>query len=240
MGANSIESLKYESISFHEESKPDYSQAINGLESVFSLEFPFWKRIIDTVGAFVGLTLLSPLFLFSAIFIKLVSPGPIFFKQRRIGQSGKFFDMYKFRTMKVNNDNSLHREYLKDLINGSNKPMKKISSDPRLIPGGSFLRKTCIDELPQLINVLIGDMSLIGPRPCIPYESQEYLRWHVRRLDVKPGMTGFWQVNGKNNTSFMDMVRLDIYYAEHCSFLLDLQILLKTPFAIFGQIFGKE
>jgi lipopolysaccharide/colanic/teichoic acid biosynthesis glycosyltransferase len=118
--------------------------------------------------------------------------------------------------------------------------MKKIKSDPRLIPGGQFLRKTCIDEFPQLINVLLGEMSLVGPRPCIPYESQEYLRWHVRRFDVKPGMTGFWQVNGKNNTSFMDMVRLDIYYAEHCSLLLDIKILFKTPFAIISQIIGKE
>ncbi|MHB9030028.1 MAG: sugar transferase [Candidatus Latescibacterota bacterium] len=238
---NNIIHLKDEVIPISGNSKTNYSQAINGLESVFRLEFPFWKRAIDIVGALVGLTILSLIFLAVAIIIKIVSPGPVFFKQKRNGQSGNYFHMYKFRTMKVNTDTSVHREYIKDLINGSgNKSMKKIDSDLPLIPFGSILRKTYLDELPQLINVLIGDMSLVGPRPCIPYESQEYLRWHVRRFDAKPGMTGYWQVSGKNKTSFIDMVRLDIYYVRHCSIILDLMILLKTPLMIIGQLFGEE
>ena len=142
--------------------------------------------------------------------------------------------------MKQDNNPKIHEDYLKTLIKkDSDQMMKKIDTDPRIIPFGSFIRNTCIDEFPQLINVLLGDMSLVGPRPCIPYESKEYLRWHARRFDVKPGMTGLWQVMGKNTTSFKQMIRLDIQYVEKCSVFLDIMILFKTPFVILKQIYGR-
>ncbi|MBN1293623.1 MAG: sugar transferase [Candidatus Latescibacteria bacterium] len=203
---------------------------------------PLWKRSMDIFGSFIGLLILSPILLTTAALIKIVSPGPVFFKQERVGRFGKIFTLFKFRTMKVNNDAGEHREYLKELINGDSseeKPMIKLADEARIIPMGKFIRSTCIDELPQLINVLIGDMSLIGPRPCIPYEAQEYLRWHERRFDIIPGMTGLWQVSGKNNTTFKGMIRLDIKYAAERSFLLDLKILFKTPIVVISQILGS-
>ena len=198
-------------------------------------KMPFWKRIIDIYGSLIGLIILSPLFIIITIFIKIVSPGPVFFYQKRVGQFGNPFTFLKFRTMKVNNDSSIHILYLKNLINGDghgDKPMVKLAHDSRIIPFGHFLRNTCLDELPQLINVLVGDMSLIGPRPCIPYEAKEYLHWHARRFDITPGMTGLWQISGKNRTTFKEMIRLDIKYATELSFWLDMKILFKTPFAI--------
>jgi len=201
---------------------------------------PFWKRAMDIFFSSVSLLVLSPLLLFVAIMIKLVSPGPVFFKQKRVGRSGKIFTIYKFRTMKVNNNASEHQEYLKELINGdsnSEKPMVKLKNDPRVIPMGTILRKASIDELPQLINVLLGEMSLIGPRPCIPYEAEEYLRWHERRFDIIPGLTGLWQVSGKNKTTFKEMIRLDIEYSLRRSFWLDIKILFKTPMVVLSQAF---
>ena len=203
-------------------------------------KIPFWKRTMDILGSLFGLFVLSPIFISAALIIKCVSPGPIFFKQERVGRTGKIFTVLKFRTMKVNNDATIHRQYLKKLINGDSngeQAMIKLDKDPRIICMGNFLRKTCIDELPQLINVLLGDMSLIGPRPCIPYEAEEYLRWHVRRFDITPGMTGLWQVSGKNRTTFKDMIRLDIKYASELSFWLDTRILCKTPLVVISQIF---
>ena len=204
-------------------------------------KMPIWKRAIDILGSSIGLILLSPLFLLTAALIKIMSPGPVFFRQGRVGHSGKIFTFLKFRTMKVNNDATTHRKYLKELINGDSdvdKPMKKLGNDSRIIPMGKFLRKSCIDELPQLINVIRGEMSLVGPRPCIPYEAEEYLRWHTRRFDITPGMTGLWQVNGKNHTTFKKMIRLDIKYAEQLSFWLDTKILLKTPIVVLSLTFG--
>jgi len=201
---------------------------------------PLWKRAIDIIFASIFLLALSPLLVLVAIMIKMVSSGPVFFKQKRVGRSGKTFTMYKFRTMNVNNNTAVHHEYLKDLINGDSKrekPMEKLKNDSRIIPMGKFFRKTCIDELPQFINVLRGEMSLVGPRPCIPYEAEEYLCWHARRFDIIPGLTGLWQVSGKNNTTFKEMIRLDIEYAVRRSFLLDIKILLKTPMVVLSQIF---
>ena len=142
--------------------------------------------------------------------------------------------------MKVKNNDSLHRGYLKELINGDSngyKLMIKLDDDSRIIPMGKFIRETCFDELPQLINVFRGEMSLVGPRPCIPYEAEEYLRWHARRFDITPGLTGLWQVSGKNNTTFKEMIRFDIKYIKERSFLLDLAILFKTPLVIITQFF---
>ncbi len=201
---------------------------------------PRWKRAIDFGGAFLGLIVLSPLFLLVGLFIKRVSPGPVFFRQERIGYDGEPFIFMKFRSMHVNRSEDVHREYLVGLINGAadgedaGPAMTKLQNDPRIIPFGNFLRKTCLDELPQLINVLRGEMSLVGPRPPIPYEVAEYLRWHNGRFDAVPGMTGLWQVSGKNRLSFKEMIRLDIRYAREVSFWLDMKILAKTPMAILG------
>ncbi|MBU0728536.1 MAG: sugar transferase [Proteobacteria bacterium] len=203
---------------------------------------PKWKRMTDIAGASLGLMICAPVFMLIAGFIKTVSPGPVFFKQQRIGFGGKTFTFFKFRTMKVNADTTAHQKLLAELIKDDNspgsagKPMTKLDHDPQIIPCGNFLRKSCIDELPQLINVLIGDMSLIGPRPPIPYEVDEYDRWHRARLSTIPGMTGLWQISGKNRLTFKEMVRLDIRYLRNRSLWHDIKILLLTPRAIVSQI----
>ena len=207
------------------------------LKDVFAYEIPVWKRLMDVTGSLAGLVVLSPLFIFIIVYIKLVSPGPAFFSQERVGYEGRLFRFIKFRTMHVNIDSSGHNSHLKDLI-GSDKPMVKLDNrnDPRIIPGGKILRKLAIDEFPQLVNILKGEMSLVGPRPCIPYEAEEYLRWHARRFDIIPGLTGLWQVSGKNKLTFMQMIRLDIAYARNMSLLGDLFIILKTGPAIIEMV----
>ena len=204
------------------------------------------KRIIDFFGSGLGLLALTPFFTMVGALIKLTSPGPVFFKQERIGYKGKYFIVFKFRTMRHNCNDKLHQEYVKNLINGNNckinngsndDPFFKITKDPRVTQIGRFLRKTSLDELPQLINVFLGNMSLVGPRPPIEYEVKEYKKWHYRRLSLaKPGITGLWQVSGRNRTTFDDMVRLDIQYAENWSLFLDLKILLKTIKVLFDGI----
>jgi exopolysaccharide production protein ExoY len=191
---------------------------------------------MDIMGAVFGLLLLSPVMLLLAFFIKMVSPGPVLFKQERIGFLGKKFGCYKFRTMHLNASCDVHNTHLNNLIN-SNGPMRKLDKvDPRIIPVGRIIRITGLDELSQLFNVLRGDMSLIGPRPCIPYEADEFKLWQRKRFDVVPGITGLWQVNGKNRTSFTDMMRYDISYAYKRNFYLDTAILLKTIPAIIEQV----
>ncbi|HUT62548.1 MAG TPA: sugar transferase [Anaerolineae bacterium] len=202
---------------------------------------PFWKRAMDIFVSFTGLFLLAPLFILIAIVIKIVAPGTVFFSQKRVGHRGKIFNVFKFRTMKVNSSAHIHHHYLKGLINGDSngdKPMEKLDmdNDPRIIPFGKFIRVSSLDELPQLINVLRGEMSLVGPRPCIPYETDEYLLWHSRRFDITPGISGLWQVSGKNELTFKEMIRLDIKYAAQRSFCLDIQILLKTLFVVLSPI----
>jgi lipopolysaccharide/colanic/teichoic acid biosynthesis glycosyltransferase len=208
------------------------------LGQVFCLRVPLWKRCMDIVGSLVLIALLSPLFLIILVYIKSISPGKVLFRQKRVGYQGKLFTFMKFRTMHENNDPRAHRDHLKELIKGG-MAMEKLDrrADPRIIPGGMILRKACIDELPQLFNVLRGDMSLVGPRPCIPYEAEEYLRWHTHRFDILPGMTGLWQVSGKNKLSFEQMMRLDISYTKRMSLLLDLKILLLTVPTIIGLVF---
>jgi lipopolysaccharide/colanic/teichoic acid biosynthesis glycosyltransferase len=197
---------------------------------------------MDVVGAVIGLITLSPLIMIISLIIKIVSPGPVFFRQPRIGYGGNTFVFLKFRTMKHNKDTSEHQQYLADLINGcksdeeSGSPMTKLDCiNPKIFPFGRFLRNTCLDELPQLINVLRGEMSLVGPRPPISYEVEEYLRWHNSRFNTVPGMTGLWQVSGKNKLTFKEMTRLDIRYSQNISIGLDLKILLKTPLAIIQE-----
>jgi len=204
--------------------------------AAFNMEFPLWKRCLDIVGSLAGLILLSPLFIAMAVFIKVVSPGPAFFRQPRVGKGGKLFTFIKFRTMKTNNDAQAHREHIVERIRAGRCLEKLDDCDPRIIPGGRFLRKSCLDELPQLINVLRGDMSLVGPRPCVDYEAQEYLLWHVRRFDAVPGMTGLWQVSGKNRLSLTEMIRLDIAYESHLCLANDIKILLRTVPAILSML----
>lgn len=200
------------------------------------------KRTVDLLGSILGLVLLSPLFLVISLAIKLTSRGPVLFKQERIGYRGVRFNFLKFRSMKSVNDPTIHREYVRQFIAGRidsgtavNNWVYKISEDPRVTRFGRLLRKTSLDELPQLINVLKGEMSLVGPRPPIAYEVEAYRAWHLRRLlEAKPGITGLWQVNGRSRTTFDEMVRLDLRYARNWSLWLDLKILLQTPEAILS------
>jgi lipopolysaccharide/colanic/teichoic acid biosynthesis glycosyltransferase len=215
----------------------DCERALRKVENTLSRRIPVWKRTLDIFGSLLGLILSSPLFLIIYVYIKIVSPGPVFFKQTRVGYRASPFTFLKFRTMFANNDPHCHQAHLRELIN-SDKPMAKLDDgrDPRIIPGGRILRKACIDEFPQLVNVLKGDMSLVGPRPCLPYEAEEYLRWHRNRFDVLPGVTGLWQVSGKNKLTFKQMIRLDISYCQKMSLGFDLKILLLTFPTIVGLV----
>jgi lipopolysaccharide/colanic/teichoic acid biosynthesis glycosyltransferase len=196
------------------------------------------KRAIDVAGSVVALILLSPLFAAIAVLIKLTSEGPVFFRQKRVGRFGREFTFLKFRSMYINNDSEIHRQYVRDLIakkvddgNGA----FKIQNDPRVTRIGRLLRKSSLDEIPQFLNVLRGEMSLVGPRPPIPYEFEHYLLWHRRRvLEMKPGITGEWQVYGRSRTTFDEMVRMDLRYIRKQSIWLDLKILLKTPLAVIS------
>ena len=200
------------------------------------------KRAIDILGSFAALVFLSPVFLIVGIAIKTTSKGPVFFRQQRCGQFGVTFRMLKFRSMHANSNSNPHKEYVRRLIagvadkhpsNGDGRGVYKLTRDPRITVVGAFLRRTSLDELPQLINVLKGDMSLVGPRPPIDYEVERYELWHRRRLmEAKPGITGLWQVGGRNRVAFDDMVRLDLLYARNWSPWLDLKILLRTPKAV--------
>jgi lipopolysaccharide/colanic/teichoic acid biosynthesis glycosyltransferase len=215
----------------------DRTRPIDALESDVLFQIPLWKRAVDITGSILALILLSPLLLVVPILIKIVSPGPALFRQERIGYRGKVFTIWKFRTMHVNADPTPHRDYVQELINNENILTKLDDvKDRRIIPFGNLLRATGIDELPQLINVFLGDMSLVGPRPCLPYEVQEFSPWQMRRFDTVPGLTGLWQVSGKNRTTFKEMMRLDIGYAKKRAFLLDMIIFLKTIPAIVRQV----
>ena len=213
------------------------ARPVEELESEFLCRIPLWKRAIDVAGSLFALVILSPLFLLVALFIKAVSPGPVFFRQERVGYLGRLFTIWKFRTMHVNADTAVHKHYLRDLINNE-KTMTKLDNgrDKRIIPFAGILRASGIDELPQLFNVLLGDMSLVGPRPCIPYEAREFDVWQMRRFDTVPGLTGLWQVSGKNKTTFKQMMRLDIAYARKRAFFMDMKIFLKTLPAVVEQV----
>jgi lipopolysaccharide/colanic/teichoic acid biosynthesis glycosyltransferase len=199
------------------------------------------KRSIDIIGSLCALILLSPLLIIIAVVIKLTSKGPILFKQQRMGQYGTRFTFLKFRSMYFQSDAKIHQVYVRQFILGKqehahpegHRGVYKIKNDPRVTPVGRFLRKTSLDELPQFLNVLRGEMSLVGPRPPIPYEVETYELWHRRRfLEVKPGITGLWQVEGRSRTKFDEMVRLDLKYAKTWSPWLDIKILLRTPTAV--------
>jgi lipopolysaccharide/colanic/teichoic acid biosynthesis glycosyltransferase len=200
------------------------------------------KRAMDIAGSALLLILCAPLLLVIAAVVKASSQGPVLFRQYRVGQYGRRFTFLKFRSMRADNDPSVHREYVTKLIAGEaeripshadDKGVYKLANDKRITPIGRFLRKTSLDELPQFLNVLKGDMSLVGPRPPIPYELAAYQTWHRRRvLEVKPGITGLWQVTGRSRVKFDDMVRLDLRYAMSWSPWLDVKILMRTPGAV--------
>jgi exopolysaccharide biosynthesis polyprenyl glycosylphosphotransferase len=202
-----------------------------------------YKRVFDVVVTFLGLLLLAPVFLVVAALIKLDSPGPVFFRQTRIGRDGKPFPFYKFRSMVVGSDNDTQRrqfatEFVKGKYNGNGNNgngSTKIVNEAKVTRVGKWLRKTSLDELPQLLNVLRGEMSLVGPRPCLPYEWEHYQEWHKKRLSVTPGCTGMWQVSGRSIVDFEDMVVLDLYYIQNSSLLMDLRLLIKTvPIMLLG------
>jgi lipopolysaccharide/colanic/teichoic acid biosynthesis glycosyltransferase len=192
------------------------------------------------LGAAVCLVLFLPVFVAVAVLIEIVSPGPLFFRQERLGYLGKPFTMWKFRTMTMNANTGIHEEYLRSLIR-SDSSMRKLDekADARLIPLGKLIRQLSLDELPQLINVLRGEMSLIGPRPCLEYEAREYANWHRGRFSALPGLSGLWQVSGKNKTTHNEMMRLDINYVRRRSSLLDLKIALMTWPAVIRQALGS-
>jgi exopolysaccharide biosynthesis polyprenyl glycosylphosphotransferase len=197
------------------------------------------KRAMDIGGSLFAIVLFSPVFLAIAVAVKLGSRGPVFFKQQRVGEYGARFTFLKFRSMYVNNSAEKHKEYVKKLIAGQAEKKEggtfKLTDDPRITPIGKWIRRTSLDELPQFFNVLRGDMSLVGPRPPLPYEVEAYDVWHRRRLlEARPGITGLWQVNGRCRTRFDEMVRLDLQYARKQSLLLDLKILLRTPAAVLS------
>jgi len=204
----------------------------------------FVKRTIDIVGSLLALIVLSPLFAVISLLIKLTSEGPILFRQKRLGQYGAEFTFLKFRSMYSESDPSIHQDYVSRFISGkadlagpeeTQHGVYKITEDPRVTPIGKFIRRTSLDELPQFLNVLQGEMSLVGPRPPIPYEFDAYDVWHRRRvLEVKPGITGLWQVSGRSKTTFDGMVRLDLRYARTWSLWLDIRILLQTPLAVLS------
>jgi lipopolysaccharide/colanic/teichoic acid biosynthesis glycosyltransferase/GGDEF domain-containing protein len=201
------------------------------------------KRGMDILGALVGLIFFSPVMCVIAILIKLTSCGPILFRQKRMGFLGKTFTFMKFRSMYTDCSEDRHRAYVMNLIQNKVGPVHdepeckkfyKMTDDPRITPFGKFLRKSSLDELPQLFNVLKGEMSLVGPRPPIPYEVEKYQNWHFRRvLEVKPGLTGLWQVEGRSTTTFDEMVRLDIAYVNNFSLWLDIKILFQTIWVVF-------
>ena len=191
------------------------------------------KRLVDIAGAALGLTLGAPLLGLAALAIRLDSPGPVIFRQTRVGANGRPFEIYKFRSMYQGAEQELEELRDRSEVDG---PIFKMRDDPRVTPVGRFLRRTSLDELPQLWNVLIGDMSLVGPRPPLPSEVSEYMEWHKKRLEVRPGLTGLWQVSGRSLLSFDEQCLLDIYYIENWSLWLDFQILLRTiPEVLFGN-----
>lgn len=209
---------------------------------------PLWRaalrRSVDIVFAAALILLLSPLLIAVAIAVRLDSPGPALFRQRRVGLGEREFTLFKFRSMRLDADPRGHREYVTALINGNGngstpdggrENLYKLAVDNRITPFGRWIRKWSLDELPQLFNVLLGDMTLVGPRPAIPYEVAEYPSWYLQRFTVKPGLTGLWQVSGRSERTYEEMVRLDIEYTERRSVRLDFSILAKTPWVVVSR-----
>ncbi|MCX8052296.1 MAG: sugar transferase [Armatimonadetes bacterium] len=208
-----------------------------GVEEIKPIRAYKMKRVLDLIAASIGLVVAAPIAAVLALLIKLTSPGPVLFKQTRVGKDGKKFVMYKFRSMHVGSDDARHREYIKLFIEGRDEELRKLQGDKKLYKMtcddrvtliGKFLRRTSLDEIPQLINVLRGEMSMVEPRPHLPYEVELYKDWHRRRLEGIPGITGWWQIHGRSRVPFDEAVRMDIWYLEHQSLILDIRIMLRT------------
>ena len=199
---------------------------------------PRWKSALDIICILLALPIWLPLMILLMIVTRLASPGPIFYRQKRVGLRGRHFLIWKFRTMKVSAETQTHERHLEELIR-VNCPMTKLDAfgDPRLAPFGWILRASGLDELPQIFNVLCGEMSLVGPRPCLPNEFDHFQPWQRERVNGLPGLTGYWQVNGKNKTTFNEMIAMDLFYLKNLSFLLDVKIILKTCAVVAGQLF---
>jgi len=204
---------------------------------VASARAPQWKRVLDVTVIALSMPVTLPVITVIALAVKLLSRGPVLFRQERIGLHGKPFTCFKFRTMRVDAPTAVHQGYFKQLMQ-SEEPMTKMDSmgDPRLVPLGSLLRASGLDELPQLLNVLRGEMSVVGPRPCTPFEYSNYHTWQKQRFNTLPGLTGLWQVSGKNKTTFNEMIRLDIRYCETQTVWLDIAIILRTIPVVLGQV----
>jgi lipopolysaccharide/colanic/teichoic acid biosynthesis glycosyltransferase len=199
---------------------------------------PGWKSALDVSCVLFLLPLWLPTMLLLMLVTKVASPGPVFYRQKRVGLGGRQFMIWKFRTMKVSSETYTHERYYEELIR-TNRPMIKLDAngDPRLAPFGRILRASGLDELPQIFNVLAGEMSLVGPRPCLPNEFAKYEPWQRERLNGLPGLTGLWQVSGKDKTTFNEMVKMDLAYLSKMSILLDVKIMLKTTVTIARQVF---
>jgi len=199
--------------------------------------FPRWKRVLDITLVILTAPCWLTLMILILLWVKATSRGPAFYRQQRIGYRGTRFFIFKFRTMKVNAETGIHESYVEHLMR-ADCPMTKldVTGDRRLIFGGGILRASGLDELPQIFNVLEGTMTLVGPRPCLPNEFKRYEAWQKHRVDAPPGLTGYWQVNGKNKTTFREMIAMDLFYANNMSFWLDLKIMLKTVPALIGQM----
>jgi lipopolysaccharide/colanic/teichoic acid biosynthesis glycosyltransferase len=202
---------------------------------------PGWKSALDVTCILLALPLWLPLMLLLMVITRLASPGPIFYRQQRVGLSGRPFRIWKFRTMKVSAETQTHENYFQELMR-VDRPMTKLDTygDPRLAPFGRFLRASALDELPQIFNVLCGEMSLVGPRPCTPNEFAHYEPWQRERVNALPGLTGYWQVNGKNKTTFNEMIVMDLFYLKNLSILLDLKIMCQTCAVIAGQLIESK
>ena len=202
---------------------------------------PGWKAPFDVTCILLALPLWLPLMLLLMLITRIASPGPVFYRQKRVGLGGRHFFIWKFRTMRLSAETQAHERYFEELMR-SDCPMTKLDTvgDSRLAPFGRILRASGLDELPQIFNVLCGEMSLVGPRPCLPNEFAHYEPWQRERVNGLPGLTGYWQVNGKNKTTFNEMIAMDLFYLKNMSILLDLKIMLKTCAVIAGQLFESR
>jgi exopolysaccharide production protein ExoY len=212
-----------------------------GLPVASELKVPRWKSLLDLACILLSLPIWLPLMLLLMLLTRIASPGPVFYRQRRVGLGGRHFFIWKFRTMQPSAETHTHERYFEELMR-SDCPMTKLDAvgDCRLAPFGRFLRASGLDELPQIFNVLCGEMSLVGPRPCLPNEFASYEPWQRERVNTLPGLTGLWQVSGKNKTTFSQMIEMDLFYLYNMSFLLDLKVMLKTVGAITGQLFESH
>jgi exopolysaccharide production protein ExoY len=229
------------SMSVHEQNRSKSRRAAGKVSASSVHRIPGWKSGLDLTCILLSLPIWLPLMILLMLMTRIASPGPIFYRQKRVGVGGRHFFIWKFRTMKRSAETQTHEHYFEELMR-ANCPMTKLDAhgDPRLAPFGRILRASGLDELPQIFNVLCGEMSLVGPRPCTPNEFVHYEAWQRERVNGLPGLTGYWQVNGKNKTTFNEMIAMDLFYLKNASILLDLKIMLKTCSVIAEQLFESR